>query len=486
VRVYQGLAKKRWTLFSVFSMFFGMKTKPKVQVTEAEQKVLDGIELRLIESKEQERFDQLIREQHYLHSADWVGERLFYVAEYKGAWLALLAWTAAAHRLKGREAWIGWSEEQRRRRLSLVANNARFLILPNAHYPNLASRVMGMCLRRLSADWQTRYAHPIVVVESFVDGQLFRGTSYKVSGWQQLGQTSGYGRHGQDYYVKHDRPKQLWVKELIKGGCRGLRADRLRPKWAVVEEKIASRCTFTVPQLHGMRNYFRQIHDWRNRINFYPCESLLAVVLCATLCGVTRGQRDLAAFARTLTQAQRRALRFRKSKKTGKYPAPKETMFFRLLSKIDPHELEEALLNCQKHVLGPRSPEDELVAFDGKTLRSGGGMELTSGYLVNTGRWMGTEAVASKSNEIPATQRLLERMDLSGQTAVLDALHTQVDTARQIVQDCGGDYLLTVKGNQKGLQKTLQQLWDGRKAAFPPSTTHTTGGSNPGDQPRAH
>jgi len=172
-----------------------------------------------------------------------------------------------------------------------------------------------------------------------------------------------------------------------------------------------------MPQLRAMMDYFRQVRDWRNRINFYPCESLLAVVLCATLCGVTRGQRDLAAFARTLTKAQRRALRFRKNKRTGAYSAPKETMFFRLLSKIAPHELEKALLGCQEHVLGPQTEADRLIAFDGKTLCSGGGMELVSGYAVKTGRWLGTEAVASKSNEIPAAQRLLVRMDLDGQTA---------------------------------------------------------------------
>lgn len=461
-----------------------MKTKHKVQVTASEQDVLDGVQLRLIEPKERKRFDHLIEEHHYLHSAEWVGERLFYVAEYKGTWLALLAWTAAAYHLKGRDAWIGWDVEQRRRRLKLVANNARFLILPDRHYPNLASRVMGLCLKRLSADWQACYAHPILVVESFVDGQLFRGTSYKVSGWMQLGETEGYGRHCQDYYVKHDRPKQLWVRSLISGGRKQLRAKQLPPKLAAVEDKVAPRCTFGVQPLREMMTYFREVSDWRKRIKSYPCASLLAVVLCATLCRVTRGQRDLAAFARTLTKAQRRALRFRKKKKTGEYPAPKETMFFRLLKNIDPRELEKALLGCQEHVLGPQTEADNLVAFDGKTLRSAGGLELVSGYAVNTGRWLGTEAVESKSNEIPAAQRLLERMHLDGQTAVLDALHTQVDTACQIVQDCGADYVLTVKGNQKGLGKTLAQLWNGRKAAFPPSAAHTTGGANAGAQSR--
>jgi len=462
-----------------------MKKKRKVQVTASEQAVLDGLSLRLVEPQEQERFDRLIEEEHYLHSAEWVGERLFYVAEYQGQWLALLAWTSAAYHLKDRDAWIGWEEEQRRRRLKLVANNARFLILCEGQ-PNLASRVMGLCLRRLSADWQARYAHPILVVESFVDGQLFRGTSYKVTGWTQLGQTGGYRRHCQDYYVRHDCPKQLWVRSLVSGGRKQLRAEHLAAELAWVETEAGPRCTFGVSQLRDMTAYFREVSDWRKRIVFYPQESLLAVVLCATLCGVARGQRDLAAFAATLSKAQRRALRFRKRKHSGEYPAPKETVFFRLLSRTDPRQLEKALLGCQEHVLGAQSEEDCLIAYDGKVLRSANGMELVSAYSVNTGRWLGTEAVESKSNEIPAVQRLLPRVHMERKTAALDALHTQLDTARQIVQDGGGEYVLTVKGNQKGVGKTLQQLWDGRTAAFPPSAANEGGRSDAGNQPRTH
>jgi len=460
-----------------------MKKKHKVQVTASEQAVLDGVTLRLIEPEEQQRFDGLIKEEHYLHSAEWVGERLFYVAEYQGQWLALLAWTSAAYHLKGRDAWIGWDDEQRRRRLKLVANNARFLILPKGQ-PNFASRVMGLCLKRLSEDWQVRYRHPILVVESFVDGQLFRGTSYKVTGWTQVGKTGGYARHCQDYYVKHDRPKQLWIRSLVSGGRKQLRAKHLPDELAYVEDEVGPRCRFSVSELRDMTAYFREVTDWRKRIVLYPYESLLALVLCATLCGVARGQRDLAAFARTLTKAQRRVLRFRMNKRTGKYPAPKETVFFRLLSKTDPMELEKALLGCQEHVLGPQSEDDRLIAYDGKVLRSANGMELVSGYAVSTGRWLGTEAVESKSNEIPAAQRLLDRIGMDGKTAALDALHTQLDTARQIVQDCGGEYILTVKGNQKGVGKTIQQIWDGRKAAFPPSRADERGGTDIGNQPR--
>jgi len=446
-----------------------MKTRRQVQVSASEQEVLDGVLVRLITEGEQKRFDGLLVAQHYLKDATLVGERLCYVAEYAGRWLALLAWSAAAYHGKDRDAWIGWSEEQRRRRLGWIANNSRFLILEDAHYPNLASRVMRLCLERLSTDWQARWSHGLLAVESFVDGQLFRGTSYAASGWTQLGQTEGWGRHRQDFYVRHDRPKQVWVRELQAGARELLRAEPLPPQWAALEAAVMPRCAYGVEALARMMEYFRRVKDWREVAKRYPCASLLAVVLCATLCGVMRGQRDLAAFAQGLTQAQRRALRFRKDRRTGKYPAPKETTFYRLLTNVEPHELEQVLLDCQAHVLGPPTEADRLIAYDGKALKSAGGIELASGFSVATGRWMGTEAVAHGSNEIPAIQRLLARTDLTGKTAVMDALNTQQETARQVVQDCGGDYVLTVKGNQKGVGETLQQLWNGAHSAFSPS-----------------
>lgn len=460
-----------------FCFTFGMQTKREFRLSVSEQEVLDGVLVRLVRAQEQRRYDDLIATQHYLKDATLVGERLCYVAEYGGRWLALMSWSAAAYHVKERDLWIGWIEEQRRRRLGWIANNSRFLILEDAHYPNLASRVMRLCLDRLSDDWALRWGHELLAVESFVDGQLFRGTSYRVSGWTQLGSTEGWGRHRQDFYVRHDRPKQLWVRELRKGARELLRAERLPPEWEAAELAVVPHCPYGVPILQRMMEYFRQVKDWRGVIKRYPCAGLLAVVLCATLCGVARGQRDLAAFVRGLSQPQRRALRFRKDRRTGEYPAPCETTFFRLLKNVDPHELEQALLGCQEHVLGPPTEEDRLIAFDGKTLNSAGGIELASGYSVATGRWMGTEAVAVDSNEIPAVQRLLARTDLRGKTGVLDALHTQVDTARQIVQDCGGDYALTVKGNQKCLGETLEQLWAGSQGAFSPSAINVGSGA---------
>lgn len=98
-----------------------------------------------------------------------------------------------------------------------MANNSRFLILPESHVPNLASRLMKLCLQRLSQDWQEYYGHEVLLAESFVDRQRCLGTCYKASGWTRLGQTQGFARSRQDFYEAHDRPKELWVRQPRAG-----------------------------------------------------------------------------------------------------------------------------------------------------------------------------------------------------------------------------------------------------------------------------
>jgi hypothetical protein len=451
-----------------------MKTTLERKTSGNEQEVLNGVIVRLIDGKEeQERFNRLLIEHHYLHSADMVGERLCYVAEYKGEWLALLSWSAPAYRLKAREKWIGWKEFQRRRRLGLLVNNSRFLIMPEWHYPNLASRVMRECCKRLSADWECRYGHGLLMAESFVDGELFRGTSYKASGWTMLGLTQGYGRNADDFYVKHDRPKQLWVRELKKGSRELLKARALPEAYAVVEKRVRAICEESAVELEESREYFEKVSDWRQRMIIvdYPCAGLIALVASASLSGVQRGQRDLAGYARTLKPAQLKALKFRKKKVRGRrrYKAPGETTFYRLLNGVDSVELEAALLAWQEDRLGKRKAEDNVIAIDGKKLRSSQGQETVNAYAVKSGRWLGSEGVADGSNEIPAARELIGRLDLEGQRVTLDALHTQAETARIIVQEKGGDYLLSVKGNQAGIAETLAACRKNLRHVFSPS-----------------
>ena len=129
-----------------------------------------------------------------MHTATLVGEQLRYAASYQGHWLALLGWSAAAWHLAPREAWLHWSEDQRRRRLHWLAQNSRLVIrAERTQFPNLGTRALKLCSERLSADWQAQHGHPILGVGSFVDGQLFRGTIYKASNWTRLGPTAGFG-----------------------------------------------------------------------------------------------------------------------------------------------------------------------------------------------------------------------------------------------------------------------------------------------------
>jgi hypothetical protein len=446
----------------------------KPLLTPAEQELLDGVTVRTIEPRERKSFDELLVKEHYLHSAELVGEQLRYVAEYQGRWVALLTWNAAAYNLRDREAWIGWSQAQKKRRLTLVVNNSRFLILSGARVLNLASRVMKLCLQQLSADWLQQYGHEVLVAESFVDSQLFRGTCYKASGWTLLGQTQGYARARQEYYVEHERPKQLWVRELRPGARTILRGHNLPTALKVLEAGQQPACNQAPAELQKMVSFFAGLPDWRDRHGDYAVASLVAVVVCAALCGVHRGQRDLAAFAADLTAPQMKALGFPRRGNPRRYLVPKETTFYRLLTHLDSRALEKALLDWQDHLLGKRPADDDQVSIDGKQLLSSRGLKIVSAYAVKSGRWLGSELVAEGSNEIPAAQELLRRAPIEGTLVTADALHTQTETARIIVQERGADYLFTAKGNQPTVAGNVKSLTERLPEAFLKKTPKTS------------
>jgi len=450
-----------------------MKTKHRPILTEAQQALLDGVQVRLIQSDEREKFDQILTEGHYLHRAEFVGEQLRYVAEYQGQWVALVVWSAAAYKLKLREQWIGWTDRQKRRRLPLVVNQSRWFIPEPFHIPNLASRVMKLNLERLSLDWERAYHHGVLIAETFVDPERFRGTTYQVSGWTRLGETKGFGRSRADFYEAHDKPKQLWVRELQPGARTILRGRNLPAACQACEQDRPPDCVQSPEELEQMEIFFGDLPEWRQRqrsIDF-ALSSLVAVTVCAMLCKVCLGQRDLAAFARNLTREQMKALGFPRdwSRRIHRYISPSESTFARMLRHLDNQALQRALLRWLDHVLGQRNPVGDQVSVDGKELLNSQGLKVASAYSVTQGRWLGSEAVAQGSNEIPAVQAVLRRVDLEGSLVTADALNTQTQTARIIVQDKGGDYLFTVKGNQPGVADNVQQLYRSLSRAFSPS-----------------
>ncbi len=106
----------------------------------------------------------------------------------------VLGFGAAAWKTAPRDRFIGWLPGERESNLHLIANNARFLILPWVESKNLASKVLAMAARRLPADWLERYAYRPVLLETFVDDERFTGACYKAANWIRVGRTQGRGK----------------------------------------------------------------------------------------------------------------------------------------------------------------------------------------------------------------------------------------------------------------------------------------------------
>jgi hypothetical protein len=148
-------------------------------------------------------FNGLMEEHHYLGYEQPVGEHLKYLV-WAGYPLgprpvACLAWSSAPRHLGSRDRYIGWSAEARHRNIRFIAYNTRFLILPWVRVEHLASHILGRMAARVSADWQRMYGHPIYFLETFVDPERFRGTSYRAANWVFLGKTTGRGKQSNSY-----------------------------------------------------------------------------------------------------------------------------------------------------------------------------------------------------------------------------------------------------------------------------------------------
>lgn len=422
--------------------------EPAILLRTVQVHVLDAPELR-------DRAQTLLAAHHCLGGVQAVGEQVHYaVSDAQGEWVAVLIFAAAALHLRPRDRWIGWSDEQRRRRLALVVNNVRFLLLPERTVPNLGSVVLSRILARLSDDWQVRYGHPVLVVETFVDPEQFQGTVYRASNWSELGLTKGNGRTSRDYYENHDRPKRLFARELAPNARRSLQAEHLKPALAAVEAKVPVRSTLKAAELKSLSDLFREVPDYRQRIGQYPLYALLGIAACAYLADAPRGQKDLVGFARRLSSRQRAALGVRRTA-AGQYPAPSQPTFSRMFARVSKERIEQTLLAHQNQVRGA-PPPDEIVVLDGKVPGHSGGLNVVTAITAPGLYYLGSEVVADKTNEIPAVRALCQRLELDGRLVSIDALHTQTQTAREIVLEHGGDYLLTVKGNQPTVQAVVQ------------------------------
>ncbi|MFH1125112.1 MAG: Druantia anti-phage system protein DruA [Pseudomonadota bacterium] len=170
-------------------------------------------------------WDYLVHHHHYLGLPKLVGEHLRYLVSINGQVVACLSWASAAWKVKARDQFIGWDDATKQRNLHLIVNNTRFLIPDWVRVKHLASRVLALSLRRLSADWQKIYGHPIHLAETFVDISRFEGTCYRAANWVCVGQTKGSAKKG-NAYLYHGQPKAIYLYPLHRHFRRYLLDDQ--------------------------------------------------------------------------------------------------------------------------------------------------------------------------------------------------------------------------------------------------------------------
>ncbi len=418
--------------------------------------LLMRMRVRLVAPDERERWDTLMRAHHYLGFRGFIGQSLRYVAEADGHWLALLGWQSAALKCRARDHWIGWPPVLQYRRLHLIANNSRFLILPEVRMPNLASRILSLNLKRLPADWHFVHGARLLLAETFVDPARFSGTCYRAANWIVLGRTRGFAKQQQSYR-SHGRPKLVLVYPLH----RRTRERLCDPNWRPRSTKMNPKALST-KQLESLLNVLRTLPDCRKARGMrHRYRTVITIALGAVLCGA-KSFAALGEFAAALTQSQLKRLGVRFNRRSDRYEAPSESTLRRVLQGTDAEALDRALGTW----LALQAGGGDALAVDGKTLRGarrpdGSQVHLLSAFLHQQGATIAQIEVGAKTNEIPEIKRLLGPLNIEGVTVTADAMHTQRKTARFIVEEKKADYLFTVKDNQPTLRDDIAALDEG-------------------------
>lgn len=424
----------------------------------------ESVSVRIALDAERAWFDRLLADKHYLGAGQPVGDYLRQIVEVEGNPAALLVWGPACYALKDRDNWIGWSKVHRLERLKLIVQNRRFLLLSQkGQSPNLASQAMGAALRALPSQWLERFGYRPLLGESFTDPEAYAGTCYKASNWEAVGMSAGHSRHRADFYIPNDRPKKLWLRPLCPEGREQLSASQ--PPEDCRGGLIAAP-SGTLPikaeQLDSLLDVFRRAPDPRASNTVYRTYSVLTVIAMAILAG-RREIAEIARFATTLSQPQRRRLGFPRKKGTQAFwQVPSYSVFYQVLTRMDPEAFAKLLSGWLQ---GRAGSLPGALAMDGKMIRDHIGLLTLAQH--EDGAPVAVAVYDQKEGtqrcELSAASALLEQLPpLDGKIITADALHCQRAHTSTIVQK-GGDYLLQIKANQENLLKKAQAL-DGLKS----------------------
>jgi Domain of unknown function (DUF4338) len=189
----------------------------------------EPLELALVEGSAESRlWREHVERYHYLGCRVPFGANLRYWVRNRQRELACLLWTSPAWKMKPRDVWIGWSDEQRQRNLQLIVNNGRFLVLPSVRVKGLASKILALSARQLPQDWHSHYGHRPLLLETLVDADRFRGTCYRAANWIYVGQTTGRGRMDREHKADGQAIKDIYLYPLVRNVSQRICSDTTR------------------------------------------------------------------------------------------------------------------------------------------------------------------------------------------------------------------------------------------------------------------
>ena len=312
-----------------------------------------------VERAQESRYQDLMGQAHYLGALPKIGETLWYAASYQGQWVALCGFSSAAWKCTARDRWIGWDFRLQYDRLKLIANNSRFLILPQWHLPNLGSRVLALVARRIGGDWQSHFGHPLWMLETFVDPLRFAGTVYRAANWTEVGFTKGYRRTRQGYSAQPQTPKRVFTYPLVANA----RAKLCGPLSESSHRSGVPKMMMSAEHMRALPDFFCAIPDPRRaQGRRHRLPTVLAIAAGAVLCGM-RGYKAIAEWAQSLGPKALARFGCRRDN-AGDYLVPSESIIRDCLIRVDPAALDQAL----QHWNLAFGQSDESLAIDGKRM----------------------------------------------------------------------------------------------------------------------
>jgi len=219
-------------------------------------KELMPITIQLVkDSSQTQLWNEYIDRYHYLGYKRPFGSYLrYFVVDKHGRKLGCLLFSFASRQLACRDEWLGWTEKQRKKNLSLVINNNRFLIFPWVDIKYLASKVLAHTMQQVAKDWVSVHGYKPVLVETFVDANQYEGTCYKASNWEYIGQSEGKPSKNEP-----DRAKKAVYIYPLHPDAREILTNNQKP----VTKKIDTYKTANIAPEH------QQVYLWQKIITVF-------------------------------------------------------------------------------------------------------------------------------------------------------------------------------------------------------------------------